>query len=381
MKTCKLCGSTYGDKVDFCFRDGQPLVISEQPPPATDAPTPRNRPGLADMLDVPEPGYSPVKAAVDLPSPGVPASTDLPGPTDLPDAVALPDSAGLAATAGFSDAAALPDPGALVGSPEPLAPPSPLAPPDPTAPVPLPAPSLGDVDSQRDDDAFSGRSATAEGMEMIPEDDLPPARPLVDTAEEQTLADLARNLGGQDAAPDVDEFIDQLPSSVDDSDPDADLFYDPVEPAPRSNRTLMMMFGGALIVLVCGIAYILLNRGDKVVDPLAGKPEEVAAPVVVAPALPNPKPVPPPPPVIEDVAAEPTAAGDVGTTPAWPAFTLRGLCSSKPDQPSTDPRGAASSGAASRGAASHGAASYGAASYGAASCGADTIGLGPHPTQ
>ena len=25
MKVCKLCGSSYDDRVDFCFRDGTPL--------------------------------------------------------------------------------------------------------------------------------------------------------------------------------------------------------------------------------------------------------------------------------------------------------------------------------------------------------------------
>ncbi|RME21237.1 MAG: hypothetical protein D6798_18675, partial [Deltaproteobacteria bacterium] len=43
--------------MDFCFRDGQPLVAAEPEVPVDAPAPPRQAPGLADMLDVPEPGY------------------------------------------------------------------------------------------------------------------------------------------------------------------------------------------------------------------------------------------------------------------------------------------------------------------------------------
>ena len=64
MKICSLCGSTYGDRVDFCFKDGTPLLpvqsgeASAEPAPAagpdpTDAPHPSNLAGE----DMPEPRF------------------------------------------------------------------------------------------------------------------------------------------------------------------------------------------------------------------------------------------------------------------------------------------------------------------------------------
>ena len=56
MKLCPICGSTYGDRVDFCFQDGAPLVAGEADPEASgDAPgTPAAAPsGLASAADLP----------------------------------------------------------------------------------------------------------------------------------------------------------------------------------------------------------------------------------------------------------------------------------------------------------------------------------------
>ena len=61
MKVCRMCGSTYGDRVDFCFQDGTPLVAAEPP--------------VADVTDVPDVG-----AAVDAPDAG---AVDVPEPAGL----------------------------------------------------------------------------------------------------------------------------------------------------------------------------------------------------------------------------------------------------------------------------------------------------------
>ncbi len=55
MKICSLCGSTYGDRVDFCFKDGTPLLPVEAADEAAaapertelDAPDPAGLEGLA----------------------------------------------------------------------------------------------------------------------------------------------------------------------------------------------------------------------------------------------------------------------------------------------------------------------------------------------
>ena len=96
MKACPLCGSTYADRVDFCFKDGAPLVAApdaaetaaaapaaEPTPPApmpTAAPAavePHTGPipGLADESDLPEPAglaarqQALASGAADLPTP------------------------------------------------------------------------------------------------------------------------------------------------------------------------------------------------------------------------------------------------------------------------------------------------------------------------
>jgi hypothetical protein len=72
MKICNLCGSTYGDRVDFCFKDGTPLVASR---PASGGP---GGPGaVADAEDAPSPG------GLDAPDPVSLRFDDVPEPKSL----------------------------------------------------------------------------------------------------------------------------------------------------------------------------------------------------------------------------------------------------------------------------------------------------------
>ncbi len=68
MKLCSLCGSTFDERVDFCFRDGTPLNLKRE---AGDT-LPISAPGRAatqgqlDAFDAPDPG----SWALDAPDPG-----------------------------------------------------------------------------------------------------------------------------------------------------------------------------------------------------------------------------------------------------------------------------------------------------------------------
>ena len=56
MKSCPICGSTYADRVDFCFQDGAPLVASAAAPQVAPAPEPvAPEPESVSALDVPVP--------------------------------------------------------------------------------------------------------------------------------------------------------------------------------------------------------------------------------------------------------------------------------------------------------------------------------------
>ena len=391
MKTCKLCGSTYGDKVDFCFRDGQPLVRGDDGD-APKAPAGRGRPSLADMLDVPEPGFGRADAT-DLPGtggrsggPGLHGSspaTDLPsdGAAELPPDPSNIDpngeSSGSASSGSDTEEALAPseDPSATgavsvfadtrfadtrfantvsadtelppTEDEEGLAPPAPLAPLAPTAPIPL----------ARDGADPMGQTLLPPAGEDEPEDaELPGPRSLhADEPDagrdEQAMADIARTLGhdaaGSSGLVDFEDesepeegpaashspALDDLVGSDDDAPRKATfigadgasegLIYADTSPPPSNNKVLLGLFGGALILTVVGVGYILTNSGPKGTDPLAGKPEEHSAPVVAAPA-PPPTPVPEPPmpepPMPEPPTPEPQVApADVAPAGASPA--------------------------------------------------------------
>ena len=101
MKLCPICGSTYGDRVDFCFQDGAPLVAVLRPTAAGDAPaTPggplrpgqRGGPAAGPAARSREPGEA--FRATDLPRARPPASVATPrGPTLVDDAEEAPTEA------------------------------------------------------------------------------------------------------------------------------------------------------------------------------------------------------------------------------------------------------------------------------------------------
>lgn len=352
MKICKLCGSTYGDRVEFCFRDGQPLEEAAAPdpepspadlpePPSRAAPTspmPRGRPSVADMLDVPEPGFA---RPVD--------------PTALPDPVGLPEPAGLAPVTPApaeelpDDDAQPPGDGALPdvetdGEPLPeepdgteeveapfepvdevgdeaLAPPAALAPPEPTAPVPAPSSDgMQTIDHAADDAAEDDAG----------EEELPGPQELDEGMDAAALDEVSRALGGGSddeddeeapaaAAPlsDEAEDLDHLAAAAASAParprptPVEDIPYADDPPAEGGgNKSMMIGFGIALLVIIVGGGW-LATRPDETPDPMAGKPAERAEPVRTAPA-PTPAPTPPPQPV--DAGADDGTATDDGAT-------------------------------------------------------------------
>ncbi len=167
MKICSLCKSKYDDRVDFCFRDGTPLVPSDdaesadeapsddlfssatrpfvvQPdgsgmePDALDVPEAPDRFASGDGLDAPEPRFGFDTSALDAPEPPVvagvsPRATDVPDPgevLDAPEPVAF-DATDVPQSPSFLDAPEpagsldVPEPAALDGG-EPLPPPRPV---------------------------------------------------------------------------------------------------------------------------------------------------------------------------------------------------------------------------------------------------------------
>ena len=58
MKLCSLCGSTFDERVDFCFRDGTPLSLKRNGDDTLPISAPAKAPafGPLDALDAPDPG-------------------------------------------------------------------------------------------------------------------------------------------------------------------------------------------------------------------------------------------------------------------------------------------------------------------------------------
>ncbi|MCK6504779.1 PEGA domain-containing protein [Myxococcota bacterium] len=362
MKTCKLCGSTYADKVDFCFRDGQPLVRGEEPAPAPAPARGGLRPGLADMLDVPEPGFARPVDPTALPDrTGTPLPGELDGEDDDLRAI-------LGSGEGAADLPERPillerDPStaeALVDVAE-----TPLPPPADDEDLAPPAPlSLSGLAAGAE---LEAPSAAGHGLTMVPDDerpvpsapdvasaddDLPPPRPLDDDRDPEALADLARTLGGQDASSVESEVTEHDPVELDPpavapgpgSSPGLDdlveqgdgrdgqaLFIgadgaamgslDTDAPPPANNNKLIFgLFGAAALVGVVGLAVIGMSGGQDEPDPMASLPEERAAPVVTAPAAPEPAPALAAPEVpVDPVAVDPLATEAVAAVPAAPA--------------------------------------------------------------
>lgn len=363
MKTCKLCGSTYADKVDFCFRDGQPLVRGEEPaPPPAAAARSGGRPGLADMLDVPEPGFARPVDPTALPDrPGGPLPVEDAGEDDdlrailgaggaaedLPDGPILleRDPSTSEALVGLADAALPPT------EDEDLAPPAPLSlaglSPDGALEHDGPAQPGHTMVPDDDEPVLPPAHALAPAVE---EDELPPPRALDDDRDHEALADLARTLGGADpaaalevedgpapeevadrlapmaaAGPGLDDLVEQADgkdgqalfigadgASMGDVEGDA-------PPPANNNKLILALFGAAGLVGVVGLAVIGLTGDDGPADPMRDLPEERAAPVVTAPAAPTVAPPPVEPPAVEPPVAVDPAAPDPVADPALAA--------------------------------------------------------------
>lgn len=335
MKICKTCGSTYGDKVAFCFRDGQPLVLSEDVPGAS--PKAVGGPlGLAAMLDVADVPLGPRGA----------------DPTDLPDPTALPvRSAPSSAVSGFD----LPEPGGLSTlAVEDLPPAAPMVPPAESGALleelsASPSPSDSTLDPAEPAAApvgapvdGSGRDDSALGV-AAPDEALPPPRSLGSAgADPDALADIARQLGSDTLVPTTDDDLDDGPvnlavspqpsarasmalddlattapevrtESVIGLDGTYEDEVDAAAAAPPKSRLAVGLFAGMGFVAVVGVVLVLVMGGEKDPGPMATKPEERAAPVVAAPAPPAPPPVaevePPVDPTLGDPALVDPAAG------------------------------------------------------------------------
>lgn len=193
MKACPLCDTTFGDRVDFCFHDGAPLVKAVVPAPAPapppapvdpasgsasafDAPDPGGfsfgAPG--DPFDAPEPRFArsttgPV-APVPVPDVASDVAPDFDSVTDAPDAVPDPSAVGVSEAdasrkssglvrpppppSTFPRRAPAPEPApAPVPAPEPAPAPAPAPPPQPAAAPPAAPAHIPYAD---DEDAGSG---------------------------------------------------------------------------------------------------------------------------------------------------------------------------------------------------------------------------------
>ena len=86
MKQCKLCKSTYDDRVDFCFRDGSPLARVEGAPAGSSAPADAG----VEASPVTEEMDAPVPVAMLRGVPGRASSTSPRLPSPLPPEVDMP---------------------------------------------------------------------------------------------------------------------------------------------------------------------------------------------------------------------------------------------------------------------------------------------------
>lgn len=338
MKVCKLCGSTYGDKVAFCFRDGQPLTLAEEAPepPRAAAPAPL---GLDAMLDLPEPtALRGAADGTDLPEPaGLQPPLDDPFDLPLPGRLAGP-AAGPAAPAAEPPAPALTTLSALVGEAEPPAQPGPApAPmateavlPGPSAPIDeeLPPPAPIAAPAEVDPEALADITRHLRSDTLVPSgreeepDALPPPRSTEAPLDAQVAAE-QDFFSGQ-----LSELATEAPATRTEQVIGLEGTYEDEvdrapEAAPRSKAPLFIGIGVGVAV-VLGLAVVVLGSGDKDPGPMAAKPEERAAPVVQAPAPPAPpapEPVaevePPPPaePPAAPAAVEPASPPAVASTP------------------------------------------------------------------
>jgi hypothetical protein len=323
MKICSLCKSKYDDRVDFCFRDGTPLVPVADEAAAIDAPAddlyssatrpfvvqPEGSPQGIDALDVPDaPDRFATGDGVDVPEPRFgfdPA--DAPEPPLAAQAVIdAPEPA--SAKPVEPDLTDAPAP-SFLDAPEPAVPLD--APPEPTAhdaPEPLAAPRP--VSMEPSDGPGSSHSET-----MVPQEEPsaeavadPAAAPAADS-DELPGPTVSEGFGPSDDFDDSFAPIDDdLPDEESASAPafGAESAYVPPPDQPQSNnRTLFIVFGVVGVAAVLVILWILFGMGGQPGEPV---PPPQPDPVVEVAPRPAPTPAPPPAPVpdpIEDPLGEP----------------------------------------------------------------------------
>ena len=340
MKICSLCKSKYDDRVDFCFRDGTPLVPMEDEAPAADAPaddlySSATRPFIVqpeggakpvDLLDVPEaPDRFASGDGLDVPEPRFgfdPAAADVPEPSlaiDAPEAsLDAPEPASSAAfdapdvpAASFLDA---PEPPMQLDAPEPasLSAAEQLEPPRPVQ-----------LDAAHDR-GLSHSETMVPDEPVAPSESEDPELPGPDVSDSFGMAEEFDDSFaplGDDADADQDDHGD-LEEEEDDDDLAAaavfgsDSAYVPppdVQPG-SSNRNLFIVFGvvGAIAVLV--ILWILfgMDRGSGEIEtPPRPNPVTQAAPPPAPRPVPPAQPLPPPVEQPEDQPEGDQAVADI----------------------------------------------------------------------
>ncbi len=260
MKTCSLCGTTYDDKVDFCFQDGTPLrKVESAPAVAESAPAdPPARPPHDTLsgLDAPDP-----MSALDAPEATSSLASAL-DPTGLPDPKGPPND---------DD-----EPFSQV--------------PEDDEPVVSPA---------SDDTGLTAPLGSS--MEPLPEVD--------ETGAEQDDEGLTAPL----PVPEADEAVGDPESVPFESEDDAFSFGDSPLPAdddgddfipyattPASSSKMPLVLGGVALLFVLGAGgYFLTQSGEGDLEP---------APAAVEPPPERTPPPPPPPPPEPEPEPEPDIA-------------------------------------------------------------------------
>lgn len=296
MKACPLCGSTYADRVDFCFKDGAPLVAAPEGEGASPLPTPADPPvpaappvasfteahtgpipGLADESDLPEPAGLVARqqalssGAADLPSPRLlPASQ---GPEEG-ETSQVPTVAPTAPGPGFDD--------------EVLAPPRAL----PSSASPFSAPTLVPQAGEGGDESLPG----AVPLEApTPSTDTPVApEAAVDTGDFQGPS-------GEDA------FFQDNTSTFDaPGNPGGAPLESEEQPRRRGVPWIALAVAAMVLFAVGGGA---LLGTSPTTDEQAAQPsgQPVSAPATAAPATAAPAPQPPEPASGPSEAAPPAA--------------------------------------------------------------------------
>jgi len=335
MKQCPVCGSTFDDKVDFCFQDGTPLQEVADVDDPTALPTPSKgvplaaavteikprrsrrgmfgRPSVADMLDVPSPGQVPPPGGVrvtEAPSSLESAATvieeapasDETAPREVeakPAAISLePKKKPLVCAVDF-------DADTILEEPEeaPVAPPPSLSVPVSALAVDVPEaqaaheptdapPGLeSDAPAALDDSWFGDETAFSE-----PEDTQPlPSDPI----EDPGFAESSEPVGFDDEVGFADDelgFADDGLGYADDPSW-GDVSSTQSQPIPKG-----MVFGGIGILAAAVVLTVVLSGGDE--------PSPSPAPPTPVAEAPAPAPPPAPAPVPEEDPVDDAMAMD-----------------------------------------------------------------------